>query len=78
MVVDYQIPIYVKGMSGLLQVNPGDYIFGDNDGVVVVLQELTIKVLEIAEQAFADEAQSRQAMATGRDPFEVYQEFGRF
>lgn len=78
MVVDYQLPIYVKGMSGLLLVNPGDYVFGDNDGVVIVPQELTIKVLEIAEQAFSDEALSRQAMATGQDPFEVYQEFGRF
>lgn len=78
MVVDYQIPIYVKGMSGLLQINPGDYIFGDNDGVVVVPQDLTIKVLDIAEQAFADEALSRQAMADGRDPFDVYEEFGRF
>ncbi|MGA0555151.1 RraA family protein [Larkinella sp. VNQ87] len=78
MVVDYQIPIFVKGMSGLLQVNPGDYIFGDNDGVVVVPQELTIPVLELAEEWFASESQSRKAMATGRDPFDVYKEFGRF
>jgi 4-hydroxy-4-methyl-2-oxoglutarate aldolase len=78
MVVDYQIPIYVKGMSGLLQVTPGDYVFGDNDGVVIVPQELTIKVLEIAEEWFASEAKSRQAMAEGRNPFDVYEEFGRF
>ncbi|QHV94144.1 RraA family protein [Spirosoma endbachense] len=78
MVVDYQIPIFVKGMDGLLKVNPGDYIFGDNDGVVVVPQELTIQVLELAEEWFASESQSRQAMATGRDPFDVYKEFGRF
>ncbi|WP_051211134.1 RraA family protein [Runella zeae] len=78
MVVDYQIPIYVKGMQGLLQVNPGDYIFGDNDGVVVVPFELTIPVLELAEEWFASEAKSRQAMATGRNPFDVYEEFGRF
>ena len=78
MVVDYQIPIYVKGMDGLLQVNPGDYIFGDNDGVVVVPFDLTIQVLELAEEWFASEAKSRQAMATGRDPFDVYEEFGRF
>lgn len=78
MVVDYQIPIFVKGMHGLLEVNPGDYIFGDNDGVVVVPYDLTIKVLEIAEKWFDSEGQSRKAMATGLDPFEVYQIYGRF
>lgn len=78
MVVDYQIPIYVKGMDGLLKINPGDYIFGDNDGVVVVPQELTLSVLELAEEWFASEARSRQAMAEGRDPFDVYEEYGRF
>jgi regulator of RNase E activity RraA len=78
MVVDYQIPIFVKGMDGLLKINPGDYIFGDNDGVVVVPQDLTIKVLELAEEWFASEARSRQAMADGRDPFDVYEEYGRF
>lgn len=78
MVVDYQIPIFVKGMDGLLRINPGDYIFGDNDGVVVVPQDLTIQVLELAEAWFASEARSRKAMAEGRDPFDVYEEFGRF
>ena len=78
MVVDYQLPIYVKGMDGLLRINPGDYIFGDNDGVVVVPQDLTIQVLELAEEWFSSEARSRQAMAEGRDPFAVYEEFGRF
>ncbi|WP_128548105.1 RraA family protein [Larkinella soli] len=78
MVVDYQIPIYVKGMDGLLKIHPGDYIFGDNDGVVVVPQELTIPVLELAEEWFASEGRSRQAMAEGRDPFDVYAEYGRF
>jgi regulator of RNase E activity RraA len=78
MIVDYQIPIYVQGMSGKLLVNPGDYIFGDNDGVVVVPQELTIKVLEMAEEWFESEGKSRDAMAKGKNPFKVYQEFGRF
>ncbi len=78
MVVDYQIPINIKGMDGLITIYPGDYIFGDNDGVVVVPAEKTIQVLEIAEGWFDSEAKSRAAMATGKDPFEVYEEFGRF
>jgi 4-hydroxy-4-methyl-2-oxoglutarate aldolase len=78
MVVDYQIPIYVQGMNGKLMVSPGDYIFGDNDGVVIVPQDLTIKVLEMAEEWFESEGRSREAMAQGKNPFKVYQEFGRF
>lgn len=78
MAVDYQVPIYVKGIDGLLAVNPGDYIFGDNDGVVIVPRELTIPVLEKAEENYAKENLSRQAMADGDDPFAVYEKYGRF
>lgn len=78
MIVDYQIPIYVQGMDGKIVVKPGDYLFGDNDGVVVVPYDLTLKVLELAEEWYESEGKSRQAMAEGKDPFQVYQEFGRF
>lgn len=77
-IVDYMLPIYVNGLDGLLLVNPGDYIFGDMDGVVVVPQELTVPVLEVAEKAFEAEKNSREAMARGEDPFDVYNRFGRF
>lgn len=78
MAVDYQIPIYVKGIDGRLIINPGDFIFGDNDGVVIVPKEITVAVLEKSEEFFASESKSRAAMATGQDPFKVYEEFGRF
>jgi len=78
MAVDYQVPIFVKGIDGKLIVNPGDFLFGDNDGVVVVPKDATVAVLERAEQQSADESKSRAAMASGKDPFKVYEEFGRF
>lgn len=78
MIVDYQTPIYVRGIDNYLLVNPGDYVFGDNDGVVIVPLEKTVEILEIAEGWFESEGRSRKAMADGRDPFEVYEEFGRF
>lgn len=77
-IVDYMIPIYVNGVDGMIQVNPGDYIFGDMDGVVIVPKELTVKVLEVAEKAFEAEKGSREAMARGEDPFDVYNKYGRF
>jgi len=77
-VSEYMIPIFVNGIDGMLRVDPGDFIFGDYDGVVVVPKDMTIKVLEQAEEWFANEKKSRQAMAEGMDPFEVYNKFGRF
>lgn len=76
--VDYMIPIFVNGIDGMLQVNPGDYVFGDMDGVVIIPKELTVKVLEVAERAFEAEKGSREAMARGEDPFDVYNKYGRF
>ena len=78
MITEYMVPIYVRGIDGLLQINPGDYIFGDGDGVVVVPKDLVIPVLEKAEKNFNDEKLSRRAMAEGMDPFEVYNKYGRF
>lgn len=78
MIVDYMVPIFVNGVDGLLRIDPGDYIFGDGDGVVVVPKDLVIPVLEKAEKNFYDEKLSRRAMAEGMDPFEVYNTYGRF
>lgn len=76
--VDYQIPIYVKGLDGKLLINPGDYILGDNDGVVVVPKELTLEVLQLAEKAYGEEEKTRAAVASGMDPLEVFNKYGRF
>ena len=37
-----------------------------------------MKVLEVAEKAFDAEKGSREAMARGEDPFDVYNRYGRF
>lgn len=77
-VYDYQVPIYLRGIDGKILINPGDYIFADNDGVVVVPKDMTLKVLEQAETWFYAEGQSRAAIAAGEDPIEVYNKYGRF
>lgn len=78
MTVEYMVPIYVNGVDGMLRIDPGDYIFGDGDGVVVIPKDKVLAVLEQAEKWYNDEKKSRRAMADGENPFDVYNKYGRF
>ncbi len=49
--LDHQVPILVSGeLTETVVVNSGDFIFGDLDGVLVIPQALTLKVLQEAER----------------------------
>ena len=76
--VDFMVPIYVKGIEGMLKVYPGDFVFGDNDGVVIVPKDMTVPVLEQAEHWVETEKLSRKAMEDGMNPLDVYNTYGRF
>ena len=75
---DYQIPVFFPGVDGKVEIRPGDYIFGDNDGVVVIPMELTVKVLEMAENIKNRENVIRSEMAKGSNPVKVYNDLGNF
>jgi len=68
-------------MSGTLtsqvRVNPGDWVVGDMDGVIVVPQEIAQTVLLKAEEIESREEQTRQALAAGMPIEEVYEKFRR-
>lgn len=63
---------------GGVRVRPGDYIFGDEDGIVVVPAELTMEVLESAEAVAAKEDRIRDAISPEKSLGELYTEFGKF
>ena len=54
-------PIVIGGVH----VNPGDLVYGDNDGVVVVPKEIAVQVLETAEQREANEDAMLQRILIG-------------
>lgn len=68
------VPIALRGaLSATVLVNPGDFIFGDIDGVVVVPKELTVEVLERAEAHARTEDSARAEFGDpNADPEEVY------
>ncbi|MDR1535511.1 MAG: RraA family protein, partial [Planctomycetota bacterium] len=59
-------------------VNPGDYILGDDDGVVAIPRALGVEVLEKAETKAETEREMRKALAEGMKIAEVFAKFGRF
>ncbi len=71
---DFQGKVKVGGVC----VAPGDYVFGDLDGVVVVPRALTEEVLLAAEKAVEREKKMRQALRKGLPLHEVNRKFGPF
>jgi 4-hydroxy-4-methyl-2-oxoglutarate aldolase len=63
---------------GLTRVRPGDWVFGDVDGVVVIPAELVEDVVAEAEERAAVETEMRAELATGALPSEVYARLGTF
>jgi 4-hydroxy-4-methyl-2-oxoglutarate aldolase len=64
---------------GGVQVGPGDIVFADQDGVVVIPVNKVdpAKVLKMAEERALDERRSRQEIREGRSLKEVYEKYGR-
>jgi 4-hydroxy-4-methyl-2-oxoglutarate aldolase len=76
--IDFQVPILLAGeLTDTVQVNPGDFIFGDYDGVLVIPKELTEQVLLECERISGIEDDARVEFARGEDPVEVFQRHAR-
>jgi len=57
-------------------VMPGDFIFGDNDGVQLIPAALVDEVLLRVEATFEKENEEREQLAAGMPIDEVYRVFG--
>ncbi len=70
-------PIYLPGhLAHYVRVMPGDFIFGDNDGVQLIPRDLVDEVLLRVEATFEKENAEREALAAGMPIDEVYRVFG--
>jgi regulator of RNase E activity RraA len=71
--LDYQIPLRLSGhLTRWVTVNPGDFVFGDADGVLVIPRALSLEVLEAAEQVARLEERQREQLRAGQPRREVY------
>lgn len=71
-VMAYDVPI----RCGEVLVQPGDLVFADFDGVVVIPRDLEAEVLHRAAEKVGKENASRKALLKGRTLQDVYNEFG--
>ena len=67
-----QIPVIMDGVT----INPGDYIFGDCDGVVIIPKDLIEEVLDRAFALIKDEDRVRDGLLSGDSLEKVYTEIG--
>ena len=71
-VVDYRCPIQCGGVN----INPGDIMFGDIDGIVVIPPDDAIEVINKAYEKVDGENKVRDAILGGMGAAEVYEKYG--
>ena len=73
----WQIPVEIRGATTkFVTVSPGDFILGDEDGVIVIPAAKIIPVLERSEQLTAKEVQIRAELQKGLSLADALAKFG--
>ncbi len=76
-VTHIQQPIFLPGhLTHYVRVNPGDFIFGDTDGVQIIPVEFTDEVMLICEEIVEKENEERRLIREGMPIDEVYVPYG--
>lgn len=71
-VVDYDVPVTIDGVP----IAPGDLVFGDADGVVIVPKAAEEEILERAWAKLAGEDTTRDALRAGIPLAQVFRDHG--
>jgi 4-hydroxy-4-methyl-2-oxoglutarate aldolase len=76
-VTGYQEKVYMRGATTeRVLVRPGDFVLGDEDGVIVIPSDIVAAVLERSEQLTAVEQRIRAEVAGGLSLQDALQKFG--
>lgn len=71
-VVDYGIPIEIGG----IRIRPGDILFGDRDGVLVIPRDAEKEAIRLALEKAETENKVRLAIEAGMSTVEAFERFG--
>jgi len=72
-ITKYQVPIYI----GKVLINPGDFLFCDDDGVLVIPKNLFEKVMNLANKRLEKENKIREEI-NKTDIINIYNDLGRW
>jgi len=76
-VTDVDVPIMLPGhLTYYVRVFPGDFVFGDNDGVQIIPGKIVDEILLRVEEIYEHERKEREMIAQGISIDEVYRRFG--
>ncbi len=76
-VIDVNVPIYIPGhLRHYVMICPGDFVFGDDDGLQIIPKDLVDEALLKAEEIFSFEEKEREQIRNGMPLNQVYKEFG--
>lgn len=73
-ITEYNVPLRI----GKVYIKPGDFIFGDIDGVVVIPRAIALEVLERAEKIKSNEKEMRGMVYEGFSAVKMIDEGGYF
>lgn len=71
-VIDYRVPIEFNG----IRVNPGDIVFGDRDGVLIVPKEVENEAFEGAIEKARGEKLVQKALENGMSTVDAFSKYG--
>jgi 4-hydroxy-4-methyl-2-oxoglutarate aldolase len=75
---DIEVPISMSGsLTSQVRVEPGDWVFGDEDGVLVIPAGALEEVLAKSEEAKDIEDKVREEVQAGVPVIDVYNKYGR-
>ena len=71
-VVDWRVPVEIDGV----RIDPGDIVYGDLDGVLVIPRAIEVEAVQGAWQKVMTESQVRIAIEGGMSTVEAFARFG--
>jgi len=71
-VIDYRIPIEIEG----IKINPGDIVYGDRDGIVIVPREAEEEAFAGAIEKARGEQLVKKALEQGMSTVDAFNKFG--
>ncbi len=74
---EYQRPVAMSGaLTSQVRVNPGDWIFGDVDGVICIPKDQVENILRLAEERRDTETKAREEIRAGARVKDIFEKYG--